>query len=79
MYSGWFFFLFRIFSTRADLAYAPTEVTVKGPEATKIAEMMIVGSDDKGTHAQGIAKISCLQKPKEKHFTCVIKKSTDSK
>lgn len=73
------FFVFGAHVAHADLAFAPTEVTVRGSEATKIAEMMIVGNDEKGTHAKGRAQISCLQKPKEKHFTCVIKKLSEAK
>ncbi len=59
--------------TYADIVLAPTETTISGSDANRIAEMMISGGDSKGTYAEGDVAVSCVKKTKEKDFTCVLK------
>ena len=62
---------------RADLLPPQLETTVTGPEASKIASLMIVSTDRQATYAQGQAKISCVKKNRDRNFTCVVKVARD--
>ncbi len=57
----------------ADIALPPTQTIISGPEATKVAQLMLSGADGRGSYAQGTAEINCVRRARQIDYTCTVK------
>jgi hypothetical protein len=59
-------------SAFADLLPPPAQVTIKGPEATQVAELLPSRSERGAMTSNGNASVSCAKRGEETDYTCVI-------